>query len=115
MKNCLFVSDPHGKTTRYKGLFEVIQAEKPRAVFIGGDLLPGFGSNPEFISEIAASIQKLKQELAAIFPRIFIIPVNNDPTWIQLLLRRFQQVIEFSVHVPLFPGRETYSNRPCNV
>jgi uncharacterized protein len=90
MKSCIFVSDLHGKTARYKALFRVIQAEKPKGVFIGGDLLSGFGSHPEFISEIADSIKEIKKELPDLFPRIFIIPGNDDPAWIEEPLQAYE-------------------------
>ena len=41
MRPCLFASDLHGKITRYSRLFETIESERPAAVFLGGDLLPG--------------------------------------------------------------------------
>jgi len=49
-----FVSDLHGKPHRYEALFRLILEEKPRAVFIGGDLLPPMGSTESdavFITE----------------------------------------------------------------
>ena len=38
--HCFFVSDIHGSRDRYTTLFAAIEDEKPRAVFLGGDLLP---------------------------------------------------------------------------
>ena len=35
-----FVSDLHGRTDRYRTLFELVRREVPRGVFFGGDLLP---------------------------------------------------------------------------
>lgn len=40
MPTCFFVSDLHGRVDRYEKLFAAVAAEKPVAVFIGGDLLP---------------------------------------------------------------------------
>jgi len=40
---CFFVSDLHGKARRYEALFQAILDEEPRAVFLGGDLLPSMG------------------------------------------------------------------------
>jgi Icc-related predicted phosphoesterase len=92
MENCLFVSDLHGKTGRYKTLFSVIRSEKPKAVFVGGDLLSGFGFPPEFILEVALSIQEIKKELAKVSPRVFIIPGNDDPGWIEEPLKNFENL-----------------------
>jgi len=91
MENCVFVSDLHGKPTRYQALFNVIRTEQPKGVFIGGDLLPGFGSPPEFITEIAKSIREIKIELVNVFPRLFIIPGNDDPGWVEEPLRDFEK------------------------
>ncbi|MDF1550264.1 MAG: metallophosphoesterase, partial [Bacteroidales bacterium] len=38
--HCFFASDLHGKTDRYQKLFQLIENEKPDAVFLAGDLLP---------------------------------------------------------------------------
>ncbi|MFZ4592378.1 MAG: metallophosphoesterase, partial [Ignavibacteria bacterium] len=35
-----FVSDLHGRKTRYDKLFEAIYSEMPQLVLIGGDVLP---------------------------------------------------------------------------
>ena len=45
MNTCLFVSDLHGKMSRYEALFKLIKKEKPDFVFIGGDLLPHRSKN----------------------------------------------------------------------
>ena len=37
---CYFVSDLHGRIPRYNSLFRTIEANKPKAVFLGGDLMP---------------------------------------------------------------------------
>ncbi len=42
---CLFVSDLHGRASRYEALLGAMAAERPAAVFLGGDLLPS-GSLP---------------------------------------------------------------------
>lgn len=90
MNDCFFVSDLHGKKGRYQALFGLIRTEKPKAVFIGGDLLPGFGPHPEFILEIALSIQQIKKELGKVSSRVFIIPGNDDPQWIEEPLKEFE-------------------------
>jgi hypothetical protein len=35
-----FASDVHGSEDRYRKLFQAMRAERPRAVLLGGDLLP---------------------------------------------------------------------------
>jgi len=40
MPLCFFASDLHGHVDRYRKLWERIRAERPAAVFLGGDLLP---------------------------------------------------------------------------
>ena len=35
-----FASDLHGQTGRYVTLFSLVREEKPRGLFLGGDLLP---------------------------------------------------------------------------
>ena len=87
MIQCFFVSDLHGKIDRYKKLFHSIEAEKPQAVFLGGDLLPsglksitsGFKSNEEFINKVLISgFLDLKNALGQEFPRVFLILGNDD-------------------------------------
>jgi len=87
MTNCFFVSDLHGHKDRYVKLFQAIKAEKPEAVFLGGDLLP----NPmlstishditydDFINGfIVNEFKKLQTLLGADYPRIFTILGNDD-------------------------------------
>ena len=40
MFHCLFATDLHGRIDRYEKFFAAIAQERPRAVFLGGDLLP---------------------------------------------------------------------------
>ena len=85
---CFFVSDLHGDPVRYDKLFHEIGNSKPWAVFLGGDILPnGFRVTvPEstweggFVSGyVVAEFQKLKTALGSRYPRVFIIPGNDDP------------------------------------
>jgi uncharacterized protein len=85
---CLFVSDLHGKVSRYEKLFEYIDRQLPKAVFIGGDILPSSvlhsfraGNNkPDFISDyLAPKFGALKRKLGDYYPRVFIIMGNDDP------------------------------------
>jgi Icc-related predicted phosphoesterase len=87
MSTCIFVSDLHGDLDRYRKLLAVIAAEAPRAVFLGGDLLPGgnvlnatldFG-HEDFINDyLAASFARLRASMGDRFPRLFIILGNDD-------------------------------------
>ena len=87
MNTCLFVSDLHGKMSRYEALFRLIKKEKPDFVFIGGDLLPhrgGFregysGLNTDFVSGfLIPKFTKLQQSMDCSYPEIFLIPGNDD-------------------------------------
>jgi Icc-related predicted phosphoesterase len=91
MKNCFFVSDLHGKPARYQALFNAIRADKPKAVFMGGDLLPGFSSNSNFITEVVKSLQEIKKEMSTEAPKVFIIPGNDDPGWIEEPLKEYEK------------------------
>ena len=80
--HCFFVTDIHGKVSRYENLFSKIIEEKPDAVFIGGDILPSIFNSEydDFISDyLAKEILSLKKYLKDYFPDIFIILGNDDP------------------------------------
>jgi len=86
MPACLFASDLHGRTKRYLALFSVIEAERPAAVFLGGDLLPsglGFApdpDHPDFINDfLAPGIERLRRSMGPGFPDVFAILGNDDP------------------------------------
>lgn len=85
VKECLFVSDLHGRGELYRTLFTRIEAERPPAVFIGGDLLPLGGSAlagehaPVALAAFGDMLRTLRQRLSADFPRVFLIPGNDDP------------------------------------
>jgi Icc-related predicted phosphoesterase len=84
---CFFTSDLHGHIDRYQKLFQAMQKEHPRAVFLGGDILPSatllFGS-PDFDHEdfikgyLIKKLGGLREELGNKFPRIFVILGNDD-------------------------------------
>ncbi len=85
--NCFFVSDLHGLPRRYERLFERIAAERPAAVFIGGDLLPSpltalsavDSLHDDFINGfLVRELQKIKQRLGNAYPGIFVILGNDD-------------------------------------
>jgi Icc-related predicted phosphoesterase len=80
---CFFASDLHGSVDRYSKLFAAIEEEKPRGVFLGGDLLPhhwaerlGGGG---FIEDVlVAGFVSLREKFANAAPRVFIILGNDD-------------------------------------
>ena len=87
MTTCLFVSDLHGDTDRYANLFGVIASERPRAVFVGGDLLPSPLQPPaagrphwgDFVEEyLAAELSRLRDQMGGAYPRVFVIMGNDD-------------------------------------
>lgn len=77
------VSDLHGKTRRYEKLFSLIREERPRAVFLGGDLLP-HGLHRSFREDftgdfLARNMKELKKNMGTDFPPVFLILGNDDP------------------------------------
>jgi Icc-related predicted phosphoesterase len=85
---CFFVTDLHGRLTRYRQLFKAIAGEKPEAVFFGGDFLPHRSylgeamdiRHQDFIGGyLATKLLALREELAGSYPRIFLIMGNDDP------------------------------------
>ena len=84
---CFFVSDLHGKISRYKSLFKEIKNNKPALVFIGGDLLSlhdyYFQNNmPEiqnlFTDFIIPNFAELKSRMGPEYPQIYLILGNDD-------------------------------------
>jgi Icc-related predicted phosphoesterase len=87
MTNCLFVSDLHGDIDRYARLFGAITRERPKAVFLGGDLLPSAlrpptGGRPgrgDFVeAHLAAEFSRLHDRMGDAYPRVFVIMGNDD-------------------------------------
>ena len=86
MNTCLFVSDLHGKMSRYEALLKLIRKEKPDFVFIGGDLLPHHPvhhtsnlSQNNFVSDfLIRKFTSLKNKMECNYPEIFLIPGNDD-------------------------------------
>jgi Icc-related predicted phosphoesterase len=80
---CLFVTDLHGRVDRYEKLFDAIESESPRAVFIGGDLLPHYawpGEAPqEFLGEfVAVRLAEIRNRMKKRYPDLFVILGNDD-------------------------------------
>lgn len=79
---CFFASDLHGKPRRWDALFNAVEEETPRAVFLGGDLLPNGYSNDagEFVEGyLYESFKRLKDKLGERYPKVFLILGNDDP------------------------------------
>lgn len=87
-----FVSDLHGKISRYEKLFENLEKDPPAVLFIGGDFLPSHvkfkGGIQGFIEDyFYEKLLKLKAILGKRFPIILLIFGNDDP-------RVFEEEIE---------------------
>jgi len=87
MPACFFASDLHGRLDRYVTLLEAVRAERPAAVFLGGDLLPPAlfrlaattDQADEFVSGfLAERLAGLRDELGRRYPAIFVILGNDD-------------------------------------
>lgn len=85
--HCFFASDLHGKTDRYQKLFQLIENEKPDAVFLAGDLLPSglFAMTgkqqivKDFTNEfLIRNFELLKEKLGEKYPAVFVILGNDD-------------------------------------
>jgi Icc-related predicted phosphoesterase len=84
---CFFATDLHGRVPRYRRLVERIALERPRAVFLGGDLFPSpfdrrwteeLGID-DFIHEfLAVEFRALRETMGEEYPRIFAILGNDD-------------------------------------
>lgn len=87
IEKAFFVSDLHGRKTRYEKLFELILTETPDLVLIGGDILPsgisiipGDSVNGDFIDEyLKPELKTLKEKLGERYPFILVIAGNDDP------------------------------------
>ncbi len=88
MPPCLFVSDLHGRPTRYEHLWRTIANERPHGVFLGGDLLahamdlswqtsPGDG---DFVTGFfQPGFRRLRDTMGPDYPQVFLILGNDDP------------------------------------
>jgi uncharacterized protein len=82
---CFFVSDLHGRLERYEKLLAAAEAERPDALFLGGDLLPlGTASLPDGVSDflvdwLGPRLERLRARVGAGYPRVFAIFGNDDP------------------------------------
>lgn len=95
MNTCFFVSDLHGKMSRYEALFKIIRKEQPDFVFLGGDLLPhtphgqSSSATEAFIHGfLLRKFRQLKDKMDCAYPEIFMIPGNDDP---KCIFRQMEQ------------------------
>lgn len=84
MTRCLFVSDLHGRAGRYEKLLAAIEAERPAAVFLGGDLLPGgallSAGGEDFLHDwLGPRLEDRRSRLGSEWPRLLAILGNDDP------------------------------------
>lgn len=88
MLPAFFVSDLHGRTSRYLTLFDQVRREVPRGVFFGGDLLPhgmdhSWTTSPgqaDFLEDFfLPELRRLQNDLGDNYPRMFLILGNDDP------------------------------------
>jgi Icc-related predicted phosphoesterase len=83
--SCLFASDLHGRADRYEKLLSRVAAERPRALFLGGDLLPsGLSALEEPAADfvggfLVPAFRRLREELRGDAPRVLLILGNDDP------------------------------------
>ncbi len=78
-----FVSDLHGRLDRYEKLLAAVEAERPAAVLLGGDLLP-FGALTGFAGDfllewLGPRLIALRSRLGSSYPRVLAIFGNDDP------------------------------------
>jgi Icc-related predicted phosphoesterase len=82
---CFFATDLHGQLKRYSKLLAAIIAERPDAVFLGGDLLPHHGNlQPGELSDfvldyLRPAFHQIQQALGENSPQVFLILGNDDP------------------------------------
>ena len=85
MPRCFFATDLHGHIERYEKLFALIRAERPAAVFLGGDLLPRSSYYAEhglddFVGEyLGPGLERLRETPDEAYPSVFLILGNDDP------------------------------------
>lgn len=88
MSICFFATDLHGYADRYEKLIASISRERPKIVFLGGDLLPrsmfslapGDLDQPDFFKDyLLPAFTKSRKVLGSEYPVIFLILGNDDP------------------------------------
>lgn len=82
MPQAFFTSDLHGRPDRYAKLLAAVAAERPAAVFLGGDLFPHAlapGAADFAVEDFRAHWQALRDDLGPDYPAVFLILGNDDP------------------------------------
>ncbi len=90
----LFVSDLHGRASRYAALEEEVALSGARAVLLGGDLLPHFGlvDPVEYVEvELAGLFRRLRDRLGSRYPEVALVLGNDDTRLAEPALRRVEE------------------------
>jgi uncharacterized protein len=82
-----FATDFHGRIEQYEKLFATLAADRPDAVFLGGDLLPRasyytlnkLGRDDFILNYLLPRFEQLRQSLGGSYPAVFLILGNDDP------------------------------------
>jgi Icc-related predicted phosphoesterase len=74
---CLFAADLHGRPDRWAKLVRCVEDDPPRALFLGGDLLP-FVDPEEAAEDLTRTFEGMRGRLAGRYPRVFLILGNDD-------------------------------------
>ena len=92
---CQFVSDLHGRPDRYEKLLAAAEAERPGAIFLGGDLLPSGWrslSTGDFLLDwLAPRLEGLRSRLGPEYPRVIAVFGNDDPRPEEASLARLER------------------------
>lgn len=99
MNRCFFVSDIHGRKARWQSLFKMIFDESPLAVFIGGDIMPGFSAykqrneeHRDFLADyFVPNLRRMKQEMNGDYPAIFLILGNDDGRKVESAIKKIEE------------------------
>jgi Icc-related predicted phosphoesterase len=76
---CLFTADLHGSEHRAEALLAALRRDRPRAVFLGGDLLAHRGDVGYLVDLLIPGIADARRALAPAVPEVFVILGNDDP------------------------------------
>lgn len=89
--DCIFITDLHGRKSRYEKLANAIIDVKPSVVFLGGDLLPHAADGDFLESFLIPHFCLLQEKMGDAYPRVFLIPGNDDPRSCEQRLRAAEQ------------------------
>lgn len=87
MTPCFFTSDLHGRLPRYRALLRAVREERPRAVFLGGDLFPHelaplpalpTGARGFLDGMLVPMMRRLREDLGDAYPQCFLVLGNDD-------------------------------------